>query len=212
MTQKLAIFDIDGTLHKTEIMSIETYKVIMPKLGLPVPDEKTLHSTFGCNSEELMDILEIEISDRERFLNSLQNEEVVQMYRVSECYDGILDMLHELNDLGIAIGVCSMCKPPYMDAFLKRFALENVVKYHRNESDGMQKDMLVRQLLDESSPEDVVMIGDRLFDIDAARQNGIASIGCLYGYAPQEARAADFVVKDPFELNGVIFNLLEASA
>ena len=212
MRRKLAIFDIDGTLHKTEVMSWEAYKTVMPKLGLPIPEKKKLISTYGCNSKELMDILRIASLDRERFLDSIEDEEVVQLYRVGECYDGILDMLHKLNNMGIVIGVCSMCKPIYMDAFLKRFALEDIVKFRRNESDGMEKNVLLRQILDESSPEEVVMVGDRLFDINAARQNDIESIGCYYGYAPEEAKMADVVVKDAHELYEAVCKLLKVPA
>lgn len=211
MTKRLAIFDIDGTLHKTEIMSLEAYKNIMPKLGLPIPDKNKIFSTYGCNSEELIDLLNINTSEKERFIKALEEEEVIQMYRVSECYHGITDLLKKLTDMGIIIGVCSMCKPPYMDAFLKRFDFEKIVEYRRNESDGTDKAEILRQLLDESSPDEVVMIGDRVFDIDAARQNGIASIGCMYGYAPDEVETADILAKDTKELYVAVCKLLNIS-
>ena len=52
------------------------------------------------------------------------------------------------------------------------------------------------------------MVGDRKFDIQAARANGIPFIGCAYGYAPQEIREADLVVKEPAEILPAVETLI----
>ena len=60
--------------------------------------------------------------------------------------------------------------------------------------------------LEEKNPIDratVVMVGDRCFDIQGAKENGIDSIGVAYGYATEgelEESGATFVVQTVEEL------------
>ena len=55
--KNLAIFDIDGTLHKTEVMSLASFRVVCAEHALPVPDMQTLYQTYGANEQTLMDLL-----------------------------------------------------------------------------------------------------------------------------------------------------------
>ena len=55
--KNLAIFDIDGTLHKTEVMSLDSFRVVCAEYALPVPDMQTLYQTYGANEQTLMDLL-----------------------------------------------------------------------------------------------------------------------------------------------------------
>jgi phosphoglycolate phosphatase len=50
------------------------------------------------------------------------------------------------------------------------------------------KTALLRRLLEEQSldPATTVMVGDRNFDIEAARVNGVTSIAVTYGYGTSE--------------------------
>ena len=60
----------------------------------------------------------------------------------------------------------------------------------------------LKQIAD-ADPSKIVMIGDRKFDILGARENGIDSIGVLYGYgsrAELEEAQATFIVEKPEEL------------
>ena len=46
------------------------------------------------------------------------------------------------------------------------------------------------------APEEVVMIGDRIFDVECAHNNGIKCIGVKYGFAPEnelENAGADYI-------------------
>ena len=57
--------------------------------------------------------------------------------------------------------------------------------------------------------EDVVMIGDRKYDIEGARKTGIDSIGVLYGYGDQKELSlagANYIVRDVEELAHFLLN------
>ena len=208
--KKLAVFDIDGTLHKTEVMGWEAYRVVMPEFGLPMPTRAQMISTYGCNAEEILRILGIPPALSDAFYARIDKEEVVQMYRCGECYAGVLDMLHVLHKEGYQIALCSMCSAIYMDAFIRCFGLAAIVATGRNEdTSGPDKAILLKEILDTIAPDKAVMVGDRMFDIQAATKNGVPSIGCLYGYAPDEVREADAVASNAAELYQSITALLK---
>ena len=48
--------------------------------------------------------------------------------------------------------------------------------------------------------EELLMIGDRTSDLEAAREIDCAFIGCNYGFASEEIKTADKVIHDFSEL------------
>ena len=212
--KKMAIFDIDGTLHKTEIISIVAYRTVMQEYNLPEPSTETLFSTYGANTETILKIIGISGSDDyvQGFLKRIEAEENHQVEKIGQCYDGVLESLQRLHHDGIALGVCSMCSPGYMDVFLRRFALEEMIPYRRNESSGTDKRFVLREMLETLQPENVVMVGDRKYDKDAAAYNGIPFVGCTYGYSPSEIKDAAFLANSGTELYDVVRCALSANA
>ena len=54
-----------------------------------------------------------------------------------------------------------------------------------------------------TSPEGALMVGDRLYDIDGAKQAGMDSAGVLWGYGGREeliAHGADYLFASPERL------------
>ena len=50
-------------------------------------------------------------------------------------------------------------------------------------------------------PKDAVMVGDTKGDVDAAKANGMATIGVTYGYGtPDEVSSADYVFASALEI------------
>lgn len=210
-TGKLAVFDIDGTLHKTEVMSVRAHEIVMREFSLPVPDKETLFSTYGADTETILDILGVPKSRayRQKFTERIELEERTQLMERAECYDGVLPALYALHASGIQIALCSMCDELYMDAFIRKFSLQEIVAFKRNESAGTDKRLVLKELLEEAGPERAVMVGDRFYDKEAAVYCGIPFIGCLYGYSPQEVEAEPLLVRSGAELRDAVMRVLE---
>ena len=51
------------------------------------------------------------------------------------------------------------------------------------------------------------MVGDRIFDLEAAKANHIPFVGCLYGFGPNELSKADIVVEHASEITQAIEQL-----
>ena len=57
MSKKLAVFDLDGTLSRTELFSVPAAQEMERKLGYPVQDASRIIASFGTNYEETMDAI-----------------------------------------------------------------------------------------------------------------------------------------------------------
>ena len=78
----------------------------------------------------------------------------------------------------------------------------------RSKKEEVVEEVLRRYFPDGSIPyDDIVMVGDRKFDITGGRENGIHQVGVTYGYAAAgelEAAGAEYVVNDLEELGKVL--------
>ena len=55
----------------------------------------------------------------------------------------------------------------------------------------------------QADPKDIIMVGDRKYDIEGAHEMGISAIGVLYGYGSMEefnACSADDIAKTPKDI------------
>ena len=60
------------------------------------------------------------------------------------------------------------------------------------------------------TPSDVIMVGDRLFDIEGAKFFGMECIAVLYGYGSREEfeqYGADYIVKTPKDVADLILSI-----
>ena len=67
--------------------------------------------------------------------------------------------------------------------------------------------MLAEDLREKQCPG--IVVGDRIYDLDAAKDCGLPCIGCLFGYAPEgELDSADLLIRDIAELPEALETLL----
>ena len=206
--EKLVIFDIDGTLHKTEVMSTGAYRDVMTKLGLPVPGLETLKLTYGLGTQAIHELLGIPFETVEKWKTLFSKYEKKHIARSAVAYDGAIEALEQLSKSGVRLALCSLCTDEYMKAIVDKFRIRHLIRYTRNESVSDNKSELVRQLLIESAADRAVMVGDRIFDIWAAKANGVASVGCLYGYGSEEVLDATRTVESAWQIPETVRQLL----
>ena len=127
----------------------------------------------------------------------------------NEVYAGIPDVLAALKQAGKTLLVATSKPEIYTNRILEHFDLARyfdvVAGATMDETRNEKADIIayaLKQIAD-ADPSKIVMIGDRKFDILGARENGIDSIGVLYGYgsrAELEEAQATFIVEKPEEL------------
>lgn len=106
-------------------------------------------------------------------------------------YDGIEDALSAVSAPGRRLFVATSKPHVFADRIIDHFGLRSYFgRVFGSELDGTRahKTDLLRYALDEtaSDPKRAIMIGDRMHDMIGAANNGIGTIGVLYGYGSRE--------------------------
>ncbi len=214
---KYLLFDLDGTLTD-------------PKLGITTCVQYALNS-FGIIEEDI-DKLEPFIGPplKDSFMNFYDmNEEqaevaiakyrerfsTVGMYE-NEVYPGIARMLRKCKKRGAKLAVASSKPEVFVNKILTHFHLAKYFDVivgseldgRRTEKQEVVKEALVRLFGDNDIDYDnVVMIGDRRFDIEGAIENKVTGVAVSYGYGSieelKEAKA-DYIARTVDELEELL--------
>lgn len=124
-------------------------------------------------------------------------------WKNNSVFAGVREMLTELHGLGFPLYVCTSKQQHFAVRILDLFELTGLftsVYGDRAEYASHSKVDLLGTLLRESSinSDAAWMIGDRIFDFQAARGNAIRCMAAAWGYGPPEELAlADAVAENP---------------
>lgn len=55
--EKLIVFDLDGTLHRTDAFAVKIHQIVQGEMKYPVQTPDEIRSTFGMPSKEYMPLL-----------------------------------------------------------------------------------------------------------------------------------------------------------
>ncbi len=194
---KYYLFDLDGTLTKSEKGIFNCIKYALDWAGIPYPDQSVFQSFIGPS---------LHYSFSTHFgMNDEQATAMVAKYRErynvtglfeNEVYDGIYELLETLkkNGAGLAVATSKPTEPSLR--ILERFELLkyfDVVIGSNPDGTGSDKKAIIGKALkglvgDDKSVDyhDAVMVGDRFYDIEGGQANSIDTIGVLYGYGDRE--------------------------
>ncbi len=210
------LFDLDGTLTDPKLGITRCVQYALRKFGIEEPDQNKLEPFIG---PPLLDSFqEFYGFDEEK------GWQAVAYYRErfstkglfeNEVYPGIAPMLAKLQEAGCHLAVASSKPEVFVKEILEHFKLLSyfeVVVGSELDGNRVRKEDVVEEALRQMQRlpqhvEDVVMVGDRKFDIQGAKRFGIASIGVSYGYGAQgelEGAGADKIVGNVEELEKVL--------
>ncbi len=215
----LVLFDLDGTLVDPAGAITSGIAGALECAGLPVPSEDMLGTLVG---PPLGDSLRGAGVPEDRL------GEVIALYRAgyrahgmaaSRVYPGIAELLERLLAAGMTLAVATQKPTGLARELLRLKGLDTFFEgIHGADGDdpapddpGLGKVPILQAALeaaDEFGP--VMMVGDRLYDMAAARHLGIPGIGVSWGFAADgelEASGASAVVHSMPELEAVIGRL-----
>jgi phosphoglycolate phosphatase len=202
-------FDLDGTLTDSSAGIVGSLHHALRRAGLPVPAsdlnwligppiQESLHRLVGKDSHET-----VFAYYRERY------DEIG--WRENQPYAGIHDMLAALAETGRPLFVATAKPRVFAERILAHFDLHRFFTgIFGSELDGTRtrKDELLRWAIAGGGIAGTgVMVGDRRYDIDGARANGMGAIGVTWGFGTREeleGAGADHVVDSPESLLSVL--------
>jgi HAD superfamily hydrolase (TIGR01549 family) len=200
---KLVMFDMDGTLYRTETSFFPAVQEFAVRHAFPVPDEQFLRGFIGQSGIEWRAWVE-QLHLGQPIDELLEEFEILEKRFVQEqgrLYEGAADMLRGLVSDGWRLGICSNAPAWYPELILTGagvhdlFSLVRVPRRHEE-----TKSMMLCEVWNEFHLEQCAMVGDRADDMRAAHAAGFLAIGAVYGWAPEELDHADIRIHDISEV------------
>lgn len=192
---KLAIFDVDGTLMDSQAMILASLTAAFAAEQLPLPSRPEMLGIVGLSLVKAMSVLRPgdEALRHERLAEAYK--QAFWSYRANKSYpeipfDGALDLLRRLRARSdVLIGIATGKAHRGVRHIIDQFGLEGVFATIQTSDDAPSKphpDMILQAMAEcGSAPEDTVMIGDAVFDIDMAHAAGVRAIAVSWGFQPQ---------------------------
>ncbi|MBG9792865.1 haloacid dehalogenase [Paenibacillus dendritiformis] len=207
------IFDMDGTLFRTESLLITAYHRVFDTLRSeklhegPTPPEDLMLGSLGMLLADIWKRVMPEGSPEAH----RRADELLLQYELSGLNEGIAELypqvketLAELQREGVKLFVASNGLEEYIQAIVKTFGMDELFTglYSAGGRGTATKVELVRLLKSEHGIDSAWMVGDRSSDVEAGKENGLAVIGCRYaGFGQeQELEGSDVIIRQFDEL------------
>lgn len=209
------IFDMDGTLFQTDkildvsledtfnhLRSLNQWDAATPLdkyreiMGVPLPKVW----------EALLPNHDIEIREK---MNDYFLVRLVENIRSGKgaLYPNVEEIFDYLKEKGCSIYIASNGLIAYLDAIVNYYQLDKWVTetFSIQQIQTLDKADLVKMIIQKYKIDKAAVVGDRLSDIKAAKDNGLVSIGCNFDFAQKaELAEADFVIDDLLELKELL--------
>lgn len=205
------LFDLDGTLTESSAGIFNSIKYALEKVNRPIPDEETLRLFIGpplldsfkehCNMTE-EEALETYAFFGERYTTIGKYE--------NELYPNIEEVLKQLRKANAAyIGIATAKPEDQARDIIKHFELDkyfDVIRGANREAGLVKKEDILREALADMKTfteqrykvSRWYMVGDRKYDMEAAKKLGCRAIGVTYGFGTEEelkAAGADYIAE-----------------
>jgi phosphoglycolate phosphatase len=200
--EKLVVFDLDGTLNRTELFALPAHRQVTEEFGGNRLEPEQIIALFGENFLRCQDVFLPEATRAEylRYLARLEELEMRYAKTLHGSFDGTGELLAKLWKEGYILAICSNTPLVYIDTVLHVLGIEKYFSARQGTVEKSTKAETLRLLLGKIPHQAAVMVGDTAYDMEAARANGLGFIGCLYGYRPEGVAQADRTVKRPADI------------
>ncbi|QDV53319.1 5'-nucleotidase [Gimesia fumaroli] len=186
---KTLILDLDGTISDPSLGIINCINHALETHGLPTvsgdlikqeigpPLDKTfINLSPGATPSEVSKLI---TTFRERYSDIGYSENIL--------YAGIPAVIDQLSNAHVTLGVCTGKRKDFAERILSLFGLLEYFAFVDGGDIGVTKSSQLAGLLKSKAiDKQAVMVGDRSIDITSAQENGLRSIGVLWGFGDYE--------------------------
>ncbi|MBR3772693.1 MAG: HAD-IA family hydrolase [Clostridium sp.] len=212
MNWNYILFDLDGTLTEPKIGITKSFQYALQSFGIHEdnldhldkvigpPLKQSFMEYYGLNEEQATQAI---AKYRERF-------EVIG-WKENALYEGIPELLASLK--GKKLAIASSKPTVFVEKICKYFGIREYFHFIAGSNlDGTHCEKIdiirtVYEQLDIGEKSQMIMVGDRKFDVLGGHEFGIQVIGVNYGYAQEnelQNAGADYIVETVAELQKLL--------
>jgi HAD superfamily hydrolase (TIGR01509 family) len=196
VTPPAVVLDVDGTLVDTNYQHALTWHRALRQNGLVVPIFRT-HRAIGMGGDLLVPHLAGDEWDAEHgdAVRDAEGTLYMEMIDRVEILPGAREFLEWLKGRGHAVVLSSSAKAEEADAYLDRLGARDLVDAWTTSADVEKtkpEPDVIRAALGklDGSADGAVMVGDSVYDVQAANKAGLPTIAVLTGgFGADELRA-----------------------
>jgi phosphoglycolate phosphatase len=202
----LILFDLDGTLIDSEVGIVTSIEYALGKLGAPLPSRDILRTWIGPPLRATFPLALGDDAEAVEQAVALYRERFSTIgWREHTVYDGIGEAIETLAARGATLAVVTSKPDLYAGRIVESLPFgarfERVYAVTPDSRVSEKAGLIAQALADFGRPAaQAAMIGDRHFDIEGARANGVRAIGAGWGFGSLDelrAAGADAIVEAP---------------
>lgn len=204
---RLVIFDVDGTLMDTNYLNVEAWARAFSAVNHPVP-RAAIHLQIGKGSDLMLDTLLMNKALQGR-ANELHSQFFAEMKRHAYPLPGAKEIIASLSSQRIAIWLATSAKSEELEHHVQALEAKDKLAgmVSAADVDNAKPAPDIFQLTLEragSSPQESIVVGDTIWDIQSAQGCGLQTIAVRTGgaFSREDLHAAGAVAvyKDCAEL------------
>jgi phosphoglycolate phosphatase len=198
----LIIFDMDGTILPSLLPFYESVKRAFTKLGWPVTFKpEDISPFFGSSTASTKGTVYEFITPPdspltiEEVRERVRAENKIVFPELARTYPGVKETLKTLRKRGYKLAQYTNATTAYLNTIMSSLNIRDCFDYIECiEDNHLTKQELVKKIKAHFGGANAAIVGDRIHDIEAARDNDCLSIGVLFGYGEKEPEQADITI------------------
>ncbi len=213
---KYILFDLDGTITESAPGIMNSARYALKHFGIEAPTDEKLRKFVGPPLfESFTQMFGIPVERANEAISTYREYYAVKGIFENEVYEGVPEMLKRLVDGGYTVALATSKPEVYARKILAHFGLDcyfTEICGIPLEDEKMTKAQVIATCIEKlGSPNksQILMVGDRDYDVKGATQNGIDCMGVLFGYGDREeleSAGAVMIAKSARDVDRLIMN------
>ncbi len=208
MTQKVIIFDFDGTIADTVDALVSIANRLAVEFGYIQITPKDLTILRNLTSREIIKYSGISLLKIPFIVKKVKAELKNKIHELKPI-PGIKEALTELQSEGYKLGIITSNSQENVNQFLKINNLDHLFDFIYSGITIFGKKTIINNVLRQKQlkPQEVIYVGDETRDIEASKKANIQVIAVTWGFNSPEVLAKqnpNFLVDEPHKLLKVI--------
>jgi len=202
------IFDVDGTLIDSNDAQARSWVDALKEFGYSVPYEK-VRPLIGMGGDKvLLETIGVQKdSEKGKQISKRRSEIFKEKYLPTiQAFPGAQELLNRMREQGLKLAIASSAQPDELRSLLQIVGAADLIEDKTSSEDAKRSkpDPDVMQVALKRvgyPPNEVVMIGDTPYDIEAARKVGVGTIAFRCGgWSDSDLAGAIAIYNDPADL------------